>query len=126
MINCLPLFFLFPFPPSLFTSPRTSQSLGLKTERAFQKQPTISHNRKGGLKKAEQRFVVSPGLGFKVPREVVLHPFLTLPKCFKVLIRVIPILRVDALWQIENNQKCMNVFCMLRCLPLLLGFPLIS
>ena len=75
MINCLPLFFLFPFPPSLFTSPRTSQSLGLKTERAFQKQPTISHNRKGGLKKAEQRFVVSPGLGFKVPREVVLHPF---------------------------------------------------
>merc|ERR1712060_801001 len=40
-----------------------------QTERAFQKQPTIFHNKKGGLKKADARFCVSPGLGFKVPRE---------------------------------------------------------
>merc|ERR1711963_1190830 len=40
-----------------------------QTERAFQKQPTIFQNRKGGLKKVDSRFVVSPGLGFKVPRE---------------------------------------------------------
>merc|ERR1712012_1473076 len=48
---------------------KNSLTMADQTERAFQKQPTISHNRKGGLKKAEQRFVVSPGLGFKVPRE---------------------------------------------------------
>merc|ERR1711981_373010 len=38
-------------------------------ERAFQKQPTINQNRKGGLKKADQRFVTNPGLGFKTPME---------------------------------------------------------
>merc|ERR1711920_275729 len=50
---------------------RTSSFLTMadQTERAFQKQPTIFANRKGGLKKAEARFCVSPGLGFKVPRE---------------------------------------------------------
>merc|ERR1712008_41110 len=40
-----------------------------QTERAFQKQPTTWDNKKGGLKKADARFCVSPGLGFKVPRE---------------------------------------------------------
>ena len=40
-----------------------------QTERGFQKQPTIFHNKKGGLKKTESRFVQNPGLGFKIPRE---------------------------------------------------------
>ncbi|XP_040577738.1 small ribosomal subunit protein uS17 isoform X2 [Lepeophtheirus salmonis] len=40
-----------------------------QNERAFQKQPTIFLARKGGLKKTESRFVVNPGLGFKIPRE---------------------------------------------------------
>merc|ERR1712241_1620661 len=40
-----------------------------QNERAFQKQPTIFLARKGGLKKADSRFVCNPGLGFKVPRE---------------------------------------------------------
>merc|ERR1712224_225118 len=43
--------------------------MGDQTERAFQKQPTIFLARKGGLKKSESRWVCSPGLGFKVPRE---------------------------------------------------------
>merc|ERR1712223_668882 len=59
-------FFLFRFGA---VNIKNSLTMADQTERAFQKQPTISHNRKGGLKKAEQRFVVSPGLGFKVPRE---------------------------------------------------------
>merc|ERR1712203_615016 len=59
---------LFPF---LFLCSEHQQSLnhGVQTERAFQKQPTIFHNKKGGLKKADARFCVSPGLDFKVPRE---------------------------------------------------------
>merc|ERR1712048_1152705 len=60
------LFFLFRFGA---VNIKNSLTMADQTERAFQKQPTISHNRKGGLKKAEQRFVVNPGLGFKVPRE---------------------------------------------------------
>merc|ERR1712018_898903 len=40
-----------------------------QNERAFQKQPTIFLARKGGLKKAESRFVTNPGLGFKIPAE---------------------------------------------------------
>merc|ERR1712242_29200 len=55
----------------LIVVPITSNFLTMadQTERAFQKQPTIFANRKGGLKKADARFVVNPGLGFKVPRE---------------------------------------------------------
>merc|ERR1711981_1360944 len=55
----------------LIVVPRTPNFLTMadQTERAFQKQPTIFANRKGGLKKADARFVVNPGLGFKVPRE---------------------------------------------------------
>ena len=41
-----------------------------QTERAFQKQPTIFHARKGGLKKSESRWFTNPGFVFKVPREV--------------------------------------------------------
>ena len=41
-----------------------------QTERAFQKQPTVFHAKKGGLKKSESRWFTNPGLGFKVPREV--------------------------------------------------------
>ena len=40
-----------------------------QNERAFQRQPTIFQNRKGGLKPSEARFVCSPGLGFKIPAE---------------------------------------------------------
>ena len=38
-----------------------------QNERAFQKQPTIFLNKKGGLKPSEARFTCSPGLGFKTP-----------------------------------------------------------
>jgi hypothetical protein len=40
-----------------------------QNERAYQKQPTINLNKKGGLKANEARFVCNPGLGFKVPAE---------------------------------------------------------
>ncbi|XP_023320190.1 40S ribosomal protein S11-like [Eurytemora carolleeae] len=40
-----------------------------QTERAFQKQPTIFLNKKGGLKPSESRFFYNPGLGFKIPTE---------------------------------------------------------
>ena len=40
-----------------------------QTERAFQKQPTIFLNKKGGLKPSESRFFCNPGLGFKIPTE---------------------------------------------------------
>merc|ERR1712233_118732 len=40
-----------------------------QNERAFQKQPTIPLNRKGGLKPSESRFMCNPGLGFKAPAE---------------------------------------------------------
>ena len=40
-----------------------------QNERAFQKQPTIPLNRKGGLKPSEARFMCNPGLGFKTPAE---------------------------------------------------------
>ena len=40
-----------------------------QNERAFQKQPTIFLNRKGGLPASKARFVVNPGLGFKPPTE---------------------------------------------------------
>jgi len=40
-----------------------------QTERAFQKQPTIFANKKGGLKASESRFFCNPGLGFKIPNE---------------------------------------------------------
>ena len=40
-----------------------------QTERAFQKQPTIFLNKKGGLKPSESRFFCNPGLGFKIPNE---------------------------------------------------------
>merc|ERR1712077_189002 len=40
-----------------------------QTERAYQKQPTVFANKKGGLKKAEARWVCNPGLGFKIPVE---------------------------------------------------------
>merc|ERR1712181_193914 len=40
-----------------------------QNERAFQKQPTINLNRKGGLKTSEARFMCNPGLGFKAPAE---------------------------------------------------------
>merc|ERR1711956_193067 len=40
-----------------------------QNERAFQKQPTLSLNRKGGLKPGEARFMCNPGLGFKTPAE---------------------------------------------------------
>merc|ERR1712223_2174980 len=59
-------FFLFRFGA---VNIKNSLTMADQTERAFQKQPTISHNRKGGLKKSESRFVVNPGLGFKVPVE---------------------------------------------------------
>merc|ERR1711970_1658356 len=61
--------FLFKFGAVHINNLNQNLTMADQTERAFQKQPTISYNRKGGLKKAEQRFVVSPGLGFKVPRE---------------------------------------------------------
>nr|ALS05214.1 40S ribosomal protein S11 [Tortanus dextrilobatus] len=38
-------------------------------ERAFQKQPPIFQNKKGGLKPSEFRFFYNPGLGFKIPVE---------------------------------------------------------
>ena len=41
-----------------------------QNERAFQKQPTIFLDRKGGLPASKSRFIVSPGLGFKAPTEV--------------------------------------------------------
>jgi hypothetical protein len=44
-----------------------------QTERAYQKQPTVFLWRKGGVKKADSRYVKNPGLGFKVPREVTPH-----------------------------------------------------
>ena len=40
-----------------------------QTERAYQKQPTIFLNKKGGLKPSESRFFCIPGLGFKIPNE---------------------------------------------------------
>ena len=40
-----------------------------QNERAFQKQPTINLNKKGGLKPSEARFTCNPGLGFKIPAE---------------------------------------------------------
>jgi len=40
-----------------------------QNERAFQKQPTIFLNKKGGLKPSESRFTSNPGLGFKIPSE---------------------------------------------------------
>ena len=40
-----------------------------QNERAFQKQPTIFLNKKGGLKPSESRFFCNPGLGFKIPAE---------------------------------------------------------
>ena len=40
-----------------------------QNERAFQKQPTIFLNKKGGLKPSESRFFCNPGLGFKIPNE---------------------------------------------------------
>jgi small subunit ribosomal protein S11e len=40
-----------------------------QNERAFQKQPTINLNKKGGLKPSEARFTSNPGLGFKIPAE---------------------------------------------------------
>lgn len=40
-----------------------------QNERAFQKQPTIFLDKKGGLKPSESRFVSNPGLGFKTPNE---------------------------------------------------------
>ena len=40
-----------------------------QTERAYQKQPTIFLNKKGGLKPSESRFFCNPGLGFKIPNE---------------------------------------------------------
>ena len=40
-----------------------------QTERAFQKQPTIFLNKKGGLKPSESRWFCNPGLGFKIPAE---------------------------------------------------------
>ena len=40
-----------------------------QNERAFQKQPTINLNKKGGLKAGEARFMSNPGLGFKTPAE---------------------------------------------------------
>merc|ERR1712192_328500 len=40
-----------------------------QNKRAFQKQPTINLNRKGGLKHGEARFMCNPGLGFKAPAE---------------------------------------------------------
>ena len=40
-----------------------------QNERAFQKQPTIFLDKKGGLKPSESRFFCNPGLGFKIPSE---------------------------------------------------------
>nr|ALS04107.1 40S ribosomal protein S11 [Acartia pacifica] len=40
-----------------------------QNERAFQKQPTIFQNKKGGLKPSESRWFCNPGLGFKIPIE---------------------------------------------------------
>ena len=40
-----------------------------QNERAFQKQPTVFLNKKGGLKPSEARFFCNPGLGFKTPIE---------------------------------------------------------
>jgi len=37
--------------------------------RAFQKQPNVFLNRKGGLKPSESRWYCNPGLGFKIPAE---------------------------------------------------------
>ena len=46
-----------------------SDRMAEQTERAFQKQPTIFLNKKGGLKPSESRFFYNPGLGFKIPTE---------------------------------------------------------
>jgi len=40
-----------------------------QTERAFQKQPNVFLNRKGGLKASESRWYCNPGLGIKIPAE---------------------------------------------------------
>jgi small subunit ribosomal protein S11e len=40
-----------------------------QTERAFQKNPVVFLNRKGGLKASESRWFCNPGLGFKIPAE---------------------------------------------------------
>ena len=40
-----------------------------QNERAFQKQPTVFLNKKGGLKASESRWTCNPGLGFKIPSE---------------------------------------------------------
>ena len=70
LICVFSLFSFSPYPNSHLCAPTTTTpSLG-QVERAFQKQSTIFANRKGGLKKADSRYVQNPGLGFKVPREV--------------------------------------------------------
>jgi len=46
-----------------------SEKMADQNERAFQKQPTIFLNKKGGLKPSESRFFCNPGLGFKTPVE---------------------------------------------------------
>jgi small subunit ribosomal protein S11e len=47
-----------------------------QNERAFQKQPTIFHNKKGGLKPSESRFFCNPGLGFKIPAEAKMGSYI--------------------------------------------------
>ncbi|XP_077296539.1 ribosomal protein S11 isoform X2 [Arctopsyche grandis] len=42
-----------------------------QTEKAFQKQPTVNFNRKGGLKKKFMRYHRDVGLGFRTPREAI-------------------------------------------------------
>ena len=52
-----------------FTVTIAEVAMADQNERAFQKQPTIPLNRKGGLKPGEARFMCNPGLGFKTPAE---------------------------------------------------------
>merc|ERR1712110_496673 len=58
-----------------------------QTERAFQKQPTIFANKKGGLKPSESRFFCNPGLGFKIPNEAKTGNLRRSLICFSCLLK---------------------------------------
>merc|ERR1712025_1000915 len=47
-----------------------------QNERAFQKQPTVFLNRKGGVPAGKSRSIVNPGLGFKAPTEAKLGNYI--------------------------------------------------
>jgi hypothetical protein len=57
------------YSPPFTVRTLVTENMADQNERAFQKQPTIFLNKKGGLKPSESRFFCNPGLGFKTPVE---------------------------------------------------------